>query len=92
VRAARERLATAIIAMTPSLTVARRLAMVWGVHSLPFKNAHNVDDMIALACEAAQSSGFANRGDSVVIAAGLPFGESGTTNLLHIAKVGAAAA
>ncbi|MEA3122600.1 MAG: pyruvate kinase [Paraburkholderia sp.] len=91
-RAARERVATAIIALTPSLAVARRLALVWGVHSLPLKTARDVDDMIAIACDAAQSSGFADRGDSIVIAAGLPFGESGTTNLLHIAKVGASAA
>ena len=92
VRAARERVSTPIIALTPSLAVARRLAMVWGIHSLAFRNVRDVDDMIAQACEAAQSSGFANKGDSIVIAAGLPFGESGTTNLLHIAKVGASAA
>jgi pyruvate kinase len=88
VRAARERVATAIIAMTPSLAVARRLTLVWGVHSIAFRNVRDVDDMIALACEAARSSEFAKPGESVVIAAGLPFGESGTTNLLHIAKVG----
>jgi pyruvate kinase len=88
VRAARERLATAIIAMTPSEIVARRLALVWGIHPVANRNAHNVDDMIALACDEAQSSGFAQKGQSIVIAAGLPFGESGTTNILHIAKVG----
>ena len=32
---------------------------------------------------------FAAAGDYVVIAAGVPFGHSGTTNLLRIAKVGA---
>jgi pyruvate kinase len=88
VRAARERAASAIIAMTPSLTVARRLTLVWGIHPIAFRDARNVDDMIALGCEAAQSEGFAQQGDAIVIAAGLPFGESGTTNLLHIAKVG----
>jgi pyruvate kinase len=86
-RAARERVSTAIIAMTPSMSIARRLALVWGVHALPFRNAHDVAEMIALACEAARSEGFARNGDSVAIAAGLPFGESGTTNLLQIARL-----
>lgn len=86
-RAARERASTAIVAMTPSMLIARRLALVWGVHALPFRNAHDVGEMIELACEAAQTEGFAKQGDTVVIAAGLPFGKSGTANLLHIAKL-----
>ncbi|GLU33285.1 pyruvate kinase [Trinickia caryophylli] len=88
VRAARERAPSAIMALTPSLAVARRLALVWGTHPIALRTAHDVDDMIALACDTARHEGFANTGDSIVIAAGLPFGESGTTNLLHIAKVG----
>jgi pyruvate kinase len=44
--------------------------------------------MIKLAQQAATEEGFASAGDSIVIAAGLPFGESGTTNLLHIARCG----
>ncbi|HWV19081.1 MAG TPA: pyruvate kinase alpha/beta domain-containing protein [Rhodocyclaceae bacterium] len=43
--------------------------------------------MIELGTAAAKSEGFAKQGDQVVIIAGLPFGQSGTTNLLHIAKV-----
>jgi pyruvate kinase len=73
--------------MTPSILIARRLALVWGVHALPFRNAHDVGEMIELACEAALTEGFAKQGDTVVIAAGLPFGKSGTANLLHIAKL-----
>jgi len=42
-----------------------------------------------MACRAALQEGFAAAGDYVVIAAGVPFGHSGTTNLLRIAKVGA---
>ncbi|HVE11546.1 MAG TPA: pyruvate kinase [Paraburkholderia sp.] len=85
-RAARERVPTAIIAMSPSLQVCRQLALAWGVHALPFRNAHDVQEMIALAQQAASEEGFAKAGESIVIAAGLPFGESGTTNLLHIAR------
>jgi pyruvate kinase len=43
--------------------------------------------MVSAACGIAARQGFANQGDQVAIAAGMPFGESGTTNLLRIAKV-----
>jgi len=36
---------------------------------------------------AALREGFAQAGDNVVIAAGYPFGRSGTTNMLRIANV-----
>ncbi|WP_322008723.1 pyruvate kinase [Paraburkholderia sp. J12] len=86
-RAARERVATRIVALTPSQTVARRLALVWGVHAVPFIEASNVDEMIGVACRTAGQEGLAREGDLVAIAAGLPFGESGTTNLLQIARM-----
>ncbi|EIM96368.1 pyruvate kinase [Paraburkholderia hospita] len=86
-RAARERISSPIIAMSPSDKVCRQLALAWGVHARPYRNARDVDDMIGSALEVAQREGFASEGDAIVIAAGLPFGQSGTTNLLHIAKL-----
>jgi pyruvate kinase len=35
----------------------------------------------------AQTEGFARQGDEIVIAAGVPFGHSGTTNVLRVATV-----
>jgi pyruvate kinase len=87
-RAARERPEAPILSLTPSLQTARRLALVWGVHSLHTTEAPDVNTMTDLACRAALQEGFASVGDYVVIAAGVPFGQSGTTNLLRIAKVG----
>jgi pyruvate kinase len=46
--------------------------------------------MIDVACAAAVREGFAVPGDDIVVVAGLPFGRSGTTNLLHVARIGAA--
>ena len=43
--------------------------------------------MIECACRTARTEGFANPGDHVVVVAGLPFGQSGTTNLLHVARI-----
>jgi pyruvate kinase len=50
-------------------------------------NVHDVAGMIECACRTARAEGFANAGDDVVVVAGLPFGLSGTTNLLHVAKI-----
>jgi pyruvate kinase len=38
-----------------------------------------------LACDAALAGDFGKPGDNIVIVAGIPFGASGTTNLLRIA-------
>jgi pyruvate kinase len=43
--------------------------------------------MTDIACKQALAHGFVQPGDSVVIAAGAPFGQSGTTNLLRVATV-----
>jgi pyruvate kinase len=86
-RAARERPQAPIVSVTPDLATARRLALAWGVHSVHVP--HDVDDvpgMVQAACTLARAEGFAQSGDTIVIAAGMPFGKAGTTNLLHIAQ------
>jgi pyruvate kinase len=86
-RAARERPAAPILGLTPDPSAARRMAMVWGVHAVPVEEIHDVVQMVEHACRTALAEGFARPGDDVVVVAGLPFGRSGTTNLLHIARV-----
>ncbi|HAT30434.1 MAG TPA: pyruvate kinase [Janthinobacterium sp.] len=86
-RAARERPSAPILSITPKIATARRLALVWGVHSSVGSDVHNVDQMVALACRTALKEGFARPGEHVAITAGMPFGEPGTTNLLRIAEV-----
>jgi pyruvate kinase len=86
-RAARERPTAPILSITPKLSTARGLALVWGVHSTVSADVGSVDEMVLAAIRIAQREGFAQPGDQVVIAAGMPFGEPGTTNLLRIAEV-----
>ena len=86
-RIARERPRTNIIGMTPILATARRLALVWGVSPVHCADVSSVDEMTRLALQTAVDKQFARSGQTIVIAAGLPFGASGTTNLLHIAQV-----
>lgn len=87
-RAARERPLSHILSITPNLATARRMALTWGVHSaLMDHDVANVNEMVAAACSIAVSEGFAKKGDLIVIAAGMPFGKSGSTNLLRIAEI-----
>ena len=86
-RAARERPNSPILSLTPHMSTARRLALVWGLHSVLTEDVDHVEEMVDRACRTAVAEGFANAGDSLVIMAGMPFGISGTTNLLRIARV-----
>ncbi|MDH6591352.1 pyruvate kinase [Variovorax sp. TBS-050B] len=86
-RAARERPAVPILSLTPDIATARRMAMVWGVHAVLVDDVRDVAEMIDCACRTACAEGFAAKGSDVVVVAGLPFGQSGTTNLLHVARI-----
>ena len=84
-RAARERPESPILSLTPQITTARRLALVWGVHSVRVDDVASVEEMTALACEMARRDAFAKTGEFIVAIAGMPFGTAGTTNLIRIA-------
>ncbi len=86
-RAARERPAVPIIGLTPNQATARRLAIVWGVHSIFTSDAETFEDMAEKAGRHALADGFAESGDRIIITAGVPFGTPGATNLLRIARV-----
>ena len=86
-RAARERPNSPILSLTPHLSTARRLTLVWGIHSVLSEDIDHVEAMVGKACRTALAEGLASAGDRLVIMAGMPFGVSGTTNLLRIANV-----
>ena len=87
-RVARERPATAIVAISPNVATGRRLAAVWGVHCVVAEDAHDQDDMVDRACRIAFREGFAKAGERVIVVAGVPLGTPGATNMLRIAYVG----
>ena len=86
-RAARERPAVPILALTPYVETARRLALVWGVHPVRVRNIADEHEMVEVACEVAVREGAAKPGDRLVIAAGVPFGASGTTNMIRVVEI-----
>jgi pyruvate kinase len=86
-RAARERPSAPILALTPDLGTARRLALLWGAHCVHLADIKNFNDMVQKAVRTAQREGIAKAGERVVITAGVPFGTPGSTNVLRIAWV-----
>ena len=86
-RAARERPDVPIMGISPNLNTARSLSLVWGVHCIHTKDARSFKDMVLKAGKLAKKEKFARKGDRVVITAGVPFGQSGATNVLRIASV-----
>lgn len=84
---AKHRPSAPIVAITPALQVARQLRVVWGVQPLQVRTSHSIDDMIALAVEAARETGLVDPGDLVAITAGVAVNMPGSTNLIQVRKV-----
>lgn len=77
-----------IVAVTGNEAVSRRLTLTWGVYPHTGKHATTTDDMLDLAVEESLKTNIVKHGDLVVITAGVPVGEAGTTNLMKIHVVG----
>ncbi len=88
IRAARERPQKPIIALSPVVATARRLALVWGLHCVFGDEPTSLEGMIEHACAVAREEGFAEPGQRIIITAGVPLGSPGATNMLRIAYVG----
>ena len=86
-RAARERPNVPVLVLTSKIETARRLAIVWGLHCVHSRDVHSFNDMVQRATRVAHKEGFAERGERIVITAGVPFGTPGATNVLRIAWV-----
>jgi len=87
-RAARERPEAPIVALTYDVDVARSLNLVWGVKPIVCPDATDVREMVQTALSVTEEKGIVQPGDTVVITAGVPFGNAGSTNILRIAEVG----
>ena len=86
-RMARERPEAPVIGLTPRIQTARRLALVWGVHSVRAPDAKSMEDMVDTAVHQARIDEFVETGDRIVITAGVPFGTPGKTNIMRIARI-----
>ena len=73
-----------IIGCTTNDTVCRQMSMSWGVVPLMCDEKRNTDELFSHAVDVARKNGLVEKGDTVVITAGIPLGISGTTNMLKV--------
>ena len=85
--AARERPQVPIIALTPLAKTARRMTLVWGLHSVETSEVGRFKMAVVSAARAARNYGFASEEDKIVVTAGIPFNQPGSTNILRVAPV-----
>jgi len=82
---ARERPRVPVIAMTHLRVAARQLCLTWGLHNVMTGELDRFKMAVVNAARAARAEGFAEATDQIVVTAGVPFNQPGTTNILRVA-------
>ncbi len=77
-----------IIAITNEVTTAQKLTLVWGVTPIVTPKVSTTDEILELSVDEALKHHYVDHGDVVVITAGVPVGEAGTTNLMKVHVIG----
>ena len=75
-----------IIAMTPIVEVARRLALIWGVEALVVEAYRYFETLIVVVEARMLRENLADSGEIIAITSGMPVGEGGT-NVLKIHRL-----
>jgi pyruvate kinase len=82
---ARERPNVPILALTSRQATARRMCLTWGCHCVKVGPVGRFKEAVVSAVRAATAEELADKSDLIVVTAGVPFGQSGSTNILRIA-------
>jgi pyruvate kinase len=86
-RTARQRPEVPILSLTQNLSTARILTLSYGVHPAHMPLINSFAETVDWATKLAKEKGLANTGERIVLTAGVPFGQQGSTNVLRIATV-----
>jgi pyruvate kinase len=88
-RISRNRHQETIIALSPEQSTLRHLNFSWGVHPMLITTTLDFDNMRQQAKETARHNEIVEikKGDPIVITAGMPFGETGSTNMILVERV-----
>jgi pyruvate kinase len=85
---ARHRHPIPVLAFTTESSVRSQLALTWGVETFVVPKADHTDAMVAQVDRALLELGRGEPGDRVVVVAGTPIGAVGSTNTLHVHRLG----
>ncbi len=78
----------AVIALSPDEKVVRRMKLFWGVTPYEVKRLTNTDKMIEEVDRSLVETGFAKKGDTIVILAGHPLTAFSKTNFMKMHVIG----
>ncbi|MFZ5587371.1 MAG: pyruvate kinase [Thermodesulfobacteriota bacterium] len=81
---ARFRPATPLVGLTPNPAACRQLRLSWGVIPALIPTHDDAERMLELARAWILEHGLAGAGQRVIVTAGVPLGQPGTTNLLKV--------
>ncbi|MEK7538850.1 MAG: pyruvate kinase [Patescibacteria group bacterium] len=73
-----------IIVMSPKRHVIEQMVLLFGCHPVRIEKLTAIDDVMKEVRTFVLANKFAKKGDKVVIAAGIPFGNTGGTNMLLV--------
>lgn len=80
--------ASPIIGACLTEKVFRQLGLSWGVVPLLLEQKDKAEELFDYAVDTAEAAGIIEKGDVVVLTAGVPLGVSGTTNLIKVQVAG----
>ena len=84
---ARYRPRVPIYAVSPSEETVRRLALSWGVHPLKAVKYTDSDEMVKKTIAVLLAQKLVNKGDRIILIAGLPVRAAGITNFIRVITI-----
>ena len=88
VRISRFRPSMPVLALTPDEKVAGKLMLYWGIRPHLITLPATVEEGFTMGAALTRDMGIARTDDLIIIAAGIPLGQAGSTNMLKVEKIG----
>ncbi len=76
-----------IIAFSPVKQTTQQLALSWGITPILIPELLTLEELLEMAPNYLLSLGYANKGDTIVVTAGVPVGSPGKTNMIKVVEL-----
>ena len=76
-----------IIGLSPLDRTLRKMQIYWGVTPLKTEEVNSTDHLLEEAVKAVTDNEFAEKGDTLILTAGIPAGKAGITNIIKVVTV-----
>jgi len=83
-RVSRERPPVPIMVLTPRISTARRVGLLWGAYAVHTRDIASFEEMVAKGKRMALRHNMGDAGSRLIVVAGVPFGVPGSTNVIHL--------